>query len=68
MIERAIQRYMSENVIGQPKVIVMDSTLYFEFKKEVLGSYEMCFETEVENYNGLEVFHNNKGWDYVNVY
>lgn len=49
------------------KYIVLDDETYFELKIEVLGSVELALITEVEEFNGLRVFHNNIGYSFIDV-
>lgn len=65
-IEEAVNRYSSIND-GEPSVILLDSETYFELKLEVLGSADIAIELEVPEYLGIPVFHNNLGYNYIDV-
>lgn len=52
---------------GDAKYLVMDDESYFEFKIEVYGSVEAALVTEIEDFAGLKVFHNNIGYTFIDV-
>jgi|WetSurMetagenome_2_1015567.scaffolds.fasta_scaffold634936_2 hypothetical protein len=49
------------------RYLVMDDETYFEFKIEVYGSVEAALVTEIEDFAGLKVFHNNIGYTFIDV-
>ena len=60
-IENAIEQYRENcNYTQDPKYILMDYPSYFQFKIDSFGDDMIALEEEIESFDGLEIFYNNR--------
>lgn len=50
-----------------PSFLLMDDQSYFELKQDVYGSIELALEMELEEYNGMKVFQQRLGYNFIDV-
>lgn len=64
--EKVITSFNNKN-IEDARYLLMDDQSYFTLKTEVYGSIEAALTVELEEFEGLKVFHNNLGYTFIDV-
>ena len=65
-VEKCITKFNERN-IEDARYLLLDDQSYFTLKEEVYGSVDAAILVELEDFEGLKVFHNNIGNTFIDV-
>lgn len=67
-IDRTVERWRDNNPTSDhPSFLLLDDQSYFTLKEEIFGDIDFALSEELEEYQGMKVFHNNLGYNYIDV-